>query len=89
MTGLWSGTIPSLDAPVLRVADVLQMKGLDMTVAKGDVGQIRAVTVHRVDVVNGNGRIVQNSLDQLVVHRVGAVGKRPATGIVRPDHIAR
>ena len=80
MTGLRSGPIPALDAPVLRVAEVLQIKGLDMTVAKGDVGQIRAVTVHRVDVVNGNGRIVQNSLDQLVVHRVGAVEKRPATG---------
>ena len=62
MTGLWSVLVPTLDAPVLGVTNVLEIKGLCMAVTEDEVGKIRPVTVHRVDVVGDNGRIPSDPL---------------------------
>ena len=45
LTGLRSGLVPPLDAPVRGVADVLEIEWLDVPIAEEDVRQVDGVAV--------------------------------------------
>ena len=68
MIGLRLVSVPALDGPVLRVADVQQVERHDMAVAEQDVRQIRSVPVYRGDEA-GMALIPADPIDEDIVRR--------------------